>query len=108
MSILPTRKLLESVLLVCFLAPIAVLGYIGQYSRYLADDYCTASRAMTDGVIGSMLWWYNNWAGQFTNWTVKGIAGVIGPSFSSIYPAIILILWLVALVWILHHLFAYI
>jgi hypothetical protein len=102
----PKRNLLQAALIACFLAPLVVQAYVGQFSRYLADDYCTAGRALSTGVVASALWWYNNWAGQFTNWTAKGIAGVVGIGSASVFPALIIILWVAALTWTLYQLFA--
>ena len=102
------HKLLQVVLMACFLAPLAVQAYIGQFSRYLADDYCTAGRALSAGVVGSAQWWYNNWAGQFTNWTAKGIAGVVGLGSASVFPALIIILWVAVLTWTPYQIFAFI
>ncbi len=60
------RKVTPALLLAALLLPLLAMAYAGLYSRYMADDYCTTWRALSDGVIGSALWWYNNWGGRFT------------------------------------------
>ncbi len=94
----------RAILWVCFIAPLGARAYLGQFSRYMADDYCTAQVAQREGVIGSVAWWYNNWAGQYTNWTMKGIASLIGPGFATILPTLIIGLWLIMLMWMLYEL----
>ncbi len=98
----PASRLAQAALLLCFLAPLLVLMYLGIFSRYIADDYCTASRALSQGVIGSTVWWYNNWAGTYTNWLLKAIVAVIGPVSASLLPLLVLVLWFIALTWALH------
>jgi hypothetical protein len=90
--------------LFCFLFPLFAFANLGSYTRYIADDYCTASRSLSEGVIGSALWWYNNWAGQITNWTLKGIVGIIGSGVASVFPILIIGVGLIALAWMQHEL----
>jgi hypothetical protein len=79
------------------------MAYLGFFSRFIADDYCTTNIALSEGAVGSVFWWYNNWAGQFTNWTLKGIAGAIGPGFAPVLPFLIISLGLVGATWMLYE-----
>lgn len=98
------RKVTPALVLAGLLLPLLAMAYAGLYSRYMADDYCTASRALSDGVIGSALWWYNNWAGQFTNWLAKGAAAYMGPGLTSVLPALVLVAWTAAAAWAIYQL----
>lgn len=90
-------KTIKIVLFICFFALLILLGYIGTFSRMMADDYCTAAKALEIGVFPSVSWWYISWSGRFTATLLDSIAGWIGPDFAPIQPALILSLWLIAL-----------
>jgi hypothetical protein len=98
------EKYFPALMLAGLLLPLLVMGYVGQYSRLIADDYCTTARALSDGVFGSMSWWYNNWAGQFTNWILKGAAAFMGIGFTGLLPALVLAAWLFTAAWALYQL----
>lgn len=102
MSKLP-GKYFPALVLMSLVLPLLAMGYLGQYSRYMADDYCTTARALSKGVFGSMLWWYNNWAGQFTNWIVKGVTAFLGTGFTSLLPALVLVGWVTVSIWALYQ-----
>jgi hypothetical protein len=94
---------LQGVLLLCFSAPLLVWGYLGHFSRYIADDYCLAGRVLAEGFFGSMLWWYNNWSGRFAYWIFIAVSGATDPRLAAILPALILILWFIGLVWVVYE-----
>ncbi|MBI5666755.1 MAG: hypothetical protein HZC41_02000 [Chloroflexi bacterium] len=98
-----TARLLPTLVIVALLLPLLAMGYLGQYSRYLADDYCTTARALSDGVFGSAVWWYNHWAGQYTNWTVKGLAAYLGPGMAGFLPSLVLAGWTIIAVWTMYQ-----
>jgi hypothetical protein len=83
--------------------PLVVFAYLGLFTRYLADDFCTTNTALQYGVFGSVGWWYTNWAGQFTNWTLKGIVGVLNPMVITILPAFIIAVWFGAAIWMFYE-----
>lgn len=96
-------KFFPALVLGGLLLPLLAMAYIGQYSRYMADDYCTTARALSDGVLGSVVWWYTNWAGQFTNWTLKGLAAYLGTGLTGVLPALVLLSWTLVAVWALYQ-----
>lgn len=97
-------KYLPALIIAALLLPLLAMGYLGQYSRYIADDYCTTAIALAEGIFGSMAWWYTNWAGQFTNWMLKGIAAFLGPGLASALPTIILMGWVAAAAYAIYQL----
>lgn len=100
---LSLSKFLPALVIAGLLMPLLALGFIGQYSRYMADDYCTTARALTDGVPGSVIWWYTHWAGQFTNWMLKGAAAFLGPGLTAVLPAVVLVIWVLAAIWTMYQ-----
>jgi hypothetical protein len=88
----------------CMAISLALFAYLGLYIRYLADDFCTANIAIKFGVVGSVLHWYNTYAGQFTNWTLKGLIGSFGPSMATLLPGLIILTWAGAATWMCYQL----
>ena len=86
-------------LLVCGLIfmPIGLHAYTGLFSRYLADDYCTASTLRNLGFFGSQIDWYNNWSGRFSFTFTINLTQIVGPGLTPFLTTILLILWLATL-----------
>lgn len=87
--------------LVVLLLPLAVWAFNGASSRFIADDYCTAALAREYGLVGSVSWWYYHWAGTPTTWVGISLAGLAGPAFSAVSPALTLLAWWAAAAWAL-------
>ena len=47
-------------------APLIAYAYLGIYTRYHADDWCAQVDAVNRGVIGSLIFLYNNFFGRFS------------------------------------------
>ncbi len=62
------------------LIPLAAHAYIGSFSRFVADDFSSATLAVNKGVPGATWDWYVNWSGRFTASFFDSLAGYIGPS----------------------------
>jgi hypothetical protein len=45
---------------------LAGLAYLGGYTRFMADDYCSAYYAERFGLLRSIWYWYLNWSGRYT------------------------------------------
>ena len=97
------NRIWKVVLLVSFVLPLTVFAYLGFYTRYFADDFCTANVAFQYGLFGSVGHWYTTWAGQFTNFLVKGLIAYVGPTSAPLLPISILILWLAITIWALYQ-----
>lgn len=94
----PGFRRLSSVLLLLTLYPLIIYAYLGTFSRYLADDYCTTSTLRNLGFWGSQRSWYISWSGRFSFTFLINLAQSIGPRFTPFIVAIALSLWFVALV----------
>lgn len=77
-------------------------GYVGYYTRYMADDYCSIGNYRTSGLIGMQRDLYVGWSGRFSFTFAIGLAAVFGGTKLVPYlPALALIVWLVALAWLI-------
>jgi hypothetical protein len=82
---------------VSLLVPLLAHGYYGSFSRYLADDFCTASQFKAQGFISSMLYWRMTWSGRYSFIFFINIAHFIGQWITPYLTLIVIILWLFVL-----------
>lgn len=54
-----------------------IYGYLGSFTRFLADDYCSAHHATEDGFLGSIIFSYRTINGRYsaygTDWVVLNL-----------------------------------
>jgi len=55
-------------------------AYIGWFSRFVADDFSSATLAVNKGLLGATWDWYVNWSGRFTASFFDSLFGYLGPS----------------------------
>lgn len=79
------------------LAVLAAHASLGTYSRFMADDYCSASQALQRGTLRAAWYWYRNWTGRYSANLLDAIFGKLGPGFTPAVTAIVLFLWLALL-----------
>ena len=77
--------------------PLVLHGYFGLFSRYLADDFCTAGQFFTQGFLPSIQYWYMNWSGRFSFYFFIDLTHFIGPWITPYLTAATVIVWLVIL-----------
>jgi hypothetical protein len=82
--------------LLCCLAaiPLAAHIYVGSFSRFVADDFSSASLTVNKGIIGATWDWYVNWSGRFSASFFDSLAGYFPPSWMKFAVGITLILLL--------------
>jgi len=77
--------------------PLLLYGYLGSFTRYIADDYCSATYAQKLGRVQSILYWYRTWSGRYSafgmDWLV--LTGLSGRYGISMIPPAVLMMWLV-------------
>ncbi len=78
--------------------------YVGFFTRYFADDYCTAGVLQSKGFVGAQRYWYITWTGRFAFTLAVSLADLVGAELTRFLPFIVLTLWLVTTVWTLSHL----
>jgi hypothetical protein len=75
---------------------LAMYAYIGNFTRMLADDFCSIYFADRLGLFRSIWYWYFNWSGRYTayaaDWLI--LKSILGPyRLHYVVPATI-VLWL--------------
>ena len=48
-------------------APLTLFAYLGQFTRFISDDYITTYIGSRLGPIGGMIYWYNSWTGSYSS-----------------------------------------
>ncbi len=69
-------------------------AYLGSYSRFMADDYCSASVSIKLGVLRAAWFWYISWTGRYSANVLDATFGALGPSVTPIVTTLVLALWL--------------
>ncbi len=84
---------------IAFLPPSIALflyGYLGNFTRYLADDYCSVYYVKKLGLIGSTYYWYRTWSGGYSSF---GVDWLILNTFDAYHihliPPISLAIWVI-------------
>ncbi len=78
------------------LVAICVYAGLGWYSRYLADDFCTAGFVKTIGFWNSQAYWYLNWTGRYAFTFIVSLFEEIGPGIVPWLPGAALLIWFVS------------
>ena len=85
----------------CLLIPLGLHAYNGTFSRYIADDFCTASILNQEGLIQSQVYWYTEWSGRFAFTFTVTLIELIGPIVVPILPALTIMVWIAITSWAL-------
>lgn len=62
-------------------------AYLGWFSRYIADDYCTLGSLRGQGFWGSQVFWYTTWSGRYTFTFLVNLAQAAGSWIVQVLPA---------------------
>lgn len=81
-----------------FSASVLVMhGYLGNYTRFIADDFCSVYFADHFGLFRSIWFWRLNWSGRYSAFAVDWILAKIGGADSlSLIAPFLLIVWFVS------------
>lgn len=80
---------------------LAVYAYLGVFSRYIADDYCHSGLIKTNGFFGAVQAQYLTISNRYMILVIPYLTDLFGPRGQSLLPALMIVLWLIALVWLL-------
>jgi len=80
------------------LTPIMGLAYLGHFSRFMADDYCSAMIAQSQGIIGGTIHWYLHWTGRFSANLFDSFMGYLGPGITPYSAPVAITLWLLVVI----------
>jgi hypothetical protein len=79
--------------------PLVAFGVIGVFSRYAADDYCTAGQLATAGFSGAQLNLYEGWSGRFSATFLITLLEAVGIAAVPALAVAALTIWVVAAAW---------
>jgi hypothetical protein len=73
---------------------VALLAFAwrGWYSRYIVDDFCTASQLRTMGFVEAMKYPREVWSGRYSYFFVKALFESVGPVTPRLTPALMMLL----------------
>jgi Family of unknown function (DUF6056) len=86
---------------VALLLPLLVYASIGVYTRYAADDYCTAGVLRTQGLLGAQAWWYVGFSPRYAFSFLVSVLELFGLAIVPVLPALAMLVWWLALAWTL-------
>ena len=81
--------------------PLAAHAALGTHMRLIADDFCSAAIVNSVGVVRAVGYWYLTWSGRFAASFLDAITGRFGLNATRISTLSVVIVWLVALLWLL-------
>jgi hypothetical protein len=85
--------------------PLIGYGYLGTFTRYVADDFCAGRNLAIRGFWGSQIWTYRNHSGRFFSYFARIGVSLVGRDHETGFiPAILLVCWLAATTWALFQL----
>jgi hypothetical protein len=99
-----TASALTLVALVALALPLLSFALIGWFSRYAADDYCTAAQVAVSGFAQAQSNLYVNWSGRFTATLFNTLLEVAGISLVPLLAASALLAWVTAATWAIRQL----
>lgn len=92
-------QLLFYIVLAAMLVALALFAYLGTFTRYLADDYCSAAALKTNGFWGAQSYWWQSWSGRYSFSFVISLVEMLGLRIVPILPGLAIALWLFSIVW---------
>lgn len=92
-----SRRIFLLLLLALFCAPLVTHIYLGSYSRFIADDYCSSVIARSRGIFRGTLYWYMIWTGRFSANFLDSLFGYLGPAVTPYTTGFVIILWFIVL-----------
>jgi uncharacterized protein DUF6056 len=92
-------RLNDSLLAASFVLSLIGYGYLGSFSRYMADDYSAVTMVGRHGLLGAQIASYQGWTGRFSFTFVADFLALIGPSTARIVPALLLTLLFAGAIW---------
>lgn len=79
------------------LVPVTVVlafhAYLGSYTRFIADDYCSAYLGRRLGILRYIWFWYLNWGGRFSAIAADMLLAWLQPQGIGFVTATALIVW---------------
>lgn len=90
------------------LIPITIVlafhAYLGSYTRFIADDYCSAYLGQRLGLLRYIWFWYLNWGGRFSAIAADMLLAWSQPQGIGFVTAAALVAWIACLTITIYHL----
>lgn len=93
------RGFLHALVGAALLLPLIVYASVGAFTRYAADDYCTAGILRTEGLLGAQKWWYLGFSPRYAFSFAVSTVELLGPAVVPILPTIAMLVWLLVSTW---------
>lgn len=91
------RRIFLLLLLALFSIPLVTHIYLGSYSRLVADDFCSAAVAHSQGILRGALYWHMNWTGRYAANLLDTLFAYVGPRANPYETGLVVIIWFVTL-----------
>lgn len=88
------KFILITIMTLSLLAALFFLVYLGFFSRYTADDFCTAGKLNQLGFWQAQSFWYTQWSGRYAFTFIISLFEQLGAGFSALAPLFGLVLFL--------------
>jgi len=85
------------------LVPLTAYAVLGSCSRFVADDFSSATLAVSKGIFGATWDWYINWSGRFTASFFDSVIGYLGPGVMPFITGTVILIWMIGLVTAYRH-----
>ncbi len=72
-------------------------AYLGSFSRFMADDYCSAAESLRLGILRAAWFWYITWTGRYSANVLDATFGALGPRVTPLVTTLVLVIWIAAL-----------
>jgi len=79
--------------------PLGAHAYVGWFSRYASDDFCTASVAISQGFLSAQGYWYSAWSGRYAFTALATALELSGVWTPRVLPALAVVAWVAAGTW---------
>lgn len=80
--------------IVAVACPLVAYAVLSTYTRYIADDFCSASVLKTHGLLKSQPYWYLRWSGRFSSTALISLAELAGEGAVKYVPPLTLATWI--------------
>ncbi len=92
----------HKIVLIASLGVLLLHVMLGSYSRFIADDYCSAYHAIRLGALRAAWFWYLNWTGIYSANFLDAVVTLLGPGFMPFLTGLVLSLWWIALGFVIY------
>jgi hypothetical protein len=97
----PVSGLLHRIWAAALVVPLGAFAFVGSFSRYASDDFCTASVAVNQGFLATQWYWYTTWSGRYTFTLLDTALELIGTWTPQVLPTLATVAWVAAGTWAL-------